>query len=102
MSVTSDRLRELTKRKLELIREIDKNSSNEALKDNLKLIEEEISRERTVVVYGRPEEKPAEAPAQANPKVAIAVKATVKKAAPKKAAAASKGSKERTLDEFFN
>jgi hypothetical protein len=52
MSLTSERLKELTKKKLELIREIDKNQSNEGLKESLSALEMEISKERAALIGG--------------------------------------------------
>ena len=58
MGLTSSKLGELTKRKLDLIREIDKSSESESLKERLKRIEEKIVVERAVVVNGEPKNEP--------------------------------------------
>jgi hypothetical protein len=52
VGLTSERLKGLTRRKLELVREIDKAPNNPALREDLALVEAEIKRERIVVVNG--------------------------------------------------
>ncbi len=46
MALTSERLKELTKQRMELIREIDKRPGDESLKERMSLIVLDISKER--------------------------------------------------------
>jgi hypothetical protein len=50
MALTSDKLKEMTRRKLGLIKEIDKNPCDEALKGQLAALEMEIKGERTKII----------------------------------------------------
>lgn len=66
MGLTSERLAELTRRKQELVREIDKAPDNNLLRENLMIIEGEIKQERRVVVNG-PEKEAATPKEESSP-----------------------------------
>lgn len=50
MALTSDRLKELTRQRMELIREIDKTPKDAALKEKMDLIVAELSKERHTLI----------------------------------------------------
>jgi hypothetical protein len=50
MALTSDKLKEMTRRKLGLIKELDKNPCDERLKGELAALEAEIKGERTKII----------------------------------------------------
>jgi hypothetical protein len=81
MALTSDKLKEMTRRKLGLIKEIDKNTCDERLKGELAALEMEIKGERTKIItddaeVSAPKPVVAEAPVQ---KVVPSPKAKVSK-----------------------
>jgi hypothetical protein len=122
MALTSERLKDLTRQRMELIREIDRNPSDANLQGRMSCVDTELSKERYTLITNDNEEgnrmnsvqqpvpaaAPASAPApdieQKLPELPKKVKVARLKARPK-APAPKKGSKNagksKKLSEFF-
>jgi hypothetical protein len=102
MALTSDKLKEMTRRKLELVKGIDRNPCDERLKQELADVEAEISGERHALITNDAElaaPHPAAAPAPI-PEITPSPKAKGKKEA-NAGGMASRASGSKKLSDFF-
>jgi len=103
MALTSDKLKEMTRRKLGLVKEIDKNPADETIRDELAAVECEIKSERTKIIAddAKPTAPdPAVAPISARENQPSQAKAGGKKEATKDSAA-RKACGSKKLSDFF-
>ena len=98
MALTSDRLREFTKKKLELVKAIDRNPSDTLIQE-LEMVETEISIERNTIISN--DAKPVTAITQATPALAMQIPASTSIKRGKRSQNQDSSTNMRKLSDFF-